>query len=134
MNRRMMRAARANGRSLVKLGWSPWEDVSAELAAIRKRAGASADSLIGAWKNNLFVVQLDRKATACGEARQLMIRRNDEGTQVSWAEKQRIKNELLGLEAVAIEVFPAASEMHDVANIYHLWCLPEGFSLPFTLK
>lgn len=133
MNRQKMRAARANGRSLIKQGWSPWEDCFCELREMRKRAGCDPSTLLGAWKNNVFVVQLYRKPTAVGDAGLLMIRRNDESPAVGWAMKQRIKNELLGPEVVAIEVFPAASTLVDDANMYHLWLLPDGFALPFTL-
>jgi hypothetical protein len=52
----------------------------------------------------------------------------------SWADMQRIKNELVGPERVAVEVFPPVSELVDQANIAHLWVLPEGFALPFSLK
>ncbi len=48
-------------------------------------------------------------------------------------EKQKIKNELFGRESVAIEVFPAESHLIDQANSYHLWVLPEAFSLPFGI-
>ncbi len=133
MNRQMMRASRAVGRGLMKLDWSPWEDVSNELERMRTRAGKDPKSFIGAWKNNHFVIQLYRQSTAVGDARLMMIRRNDEQPGVSWAMKQRIKNELLGPEVVAIEVFPAESELVDDAHMYHLWTLPDGFSLPFRL-
>ncbi len=59
--------------------------------------------------------------------------RNAPNTDIPWAEKQRIKNELFDAEAVAIEVFPAMSELVDEANMYHLWVLPDGMKLPFSL-
>ncbi|MGF6358053.1 hypothetical protein ABIE27_006018 [Paenibacillus sp. 4624] len=60
--------------------------------------------------------------------------RNVGGTDISWAEKQRIKNELLGTERTAIEVFPASADLVDETNMYHLWVLPAGMELPFTIK
>lgn len=60
--------------------------------------------------------------------------RNVEGTDIPWAEKQRIKDELLGTDRTAIEVFPASSDLVDEANMYHLWVLPAGMRLPFTIK
>ncbi|MDK8188990.1 hypothetical protein QP794_02675 [Paenibacillus sp. UMB7766-LJ446] len=60
--------------------------------------------------------------------------RNVEGTDIPWAEKQRIKDELLGRDRTAIEVFPAATELVDEANMYHLWVLPAGMKLPFTIN
>lgn len=50
---------------------------------------------------------------------------------LTWAAKQRIKNELMGSGAIAVEVFPPESELVDQADAYHLWVLPEGTRLPF---
>jgi|HigsolmetaGSP11D_1036233.scaffolds.fasta_scaffold26008_2 hypothetical protein len=60
--------------------------------------------------------------------------RNADNTDIPWAEKQRIKNELFGSERCAVEIFPAESELVDAANMYHLWILPKGMKLPFGLK
>ncbi|MGO4890318.1 hypothetical protein ACJ2A9_21430 [Anaerobacillus sp. MEB173] len=60
--------------------------------------------------------------------------RNQAGTDIPWAEKQRIKNELFGIESQAIEVFPKESQLVDAANMYHFWVLPKEMKLPFTLK
>lgn len=49
--------------------------------------------------------------------------RNKQSTNITWSEKQRIKNELFGEEAQAIEFFPKQSELVDGANMYHLWGL-----------
>lgn len=59
--------------------------------------------------------------------------RNLASTDIPWSEKQRIKNELFAKERVAIEVFPAESNLVDEANMYHLWVLPKGFEMPFTI-
>ena len=59
--------------------------------------------------------------------------RNQAGTDVSWAEKQRIKNELFGRESHAIEVFPRMSRLVDEAPMSHLWVLPDTFELPFGI-
>ncbi|OTO02216.1 DUF7694 domain-containing protein [Enterococcus sp. 5B3_DIV0040] len=59
--------------------------------------------------------------------------RNRENTEISWCEKQRIKNELFGEEREAIECFPKESELIDEANMYHLWVFPPGIGLPFGL-
>lgn len=54
-------------------------------------------------------------------------------TDITWAERQRIKNELFGRERTAVEVMPPESELVDEANMYHLWVMPVGYVLPFTL-
>jgi hypothetical protein len=59
--------------------------------------------------------------------------RNCSSTDVPWAAKQRIKDELFGKDRVAVEVFPLADELVDSANMYHLWVMPAGYRLPFGL-
>lgn len=48
-----------------------------------------------------------------------------------WAEMQDIKNELVGPEYEAIEVFPSESRLVDMGNNYHLWVFASrGFHIP----
>jgi hypothetical protein len=86
------------------------------------------------YLNNRYSVQISDEATDWGLVIHLWIQRHDGDMVRSWADMQRIKNELVGPERVAVEVFPPVSELVDQANIAHLWVLPEGFALPFSLK
>lgn len=52
---------------------------------------------------------------------------------IPWAVKQEIKNELFGRQSVAIEVFPAEKNLIDVMDLYHLWVLPKGTTMPFGI-
>lgn len=83
--------------------------------------------------NNHHSVQVSDVETAWGTVRHLWIRRHDAKPINEWSTLQRIKNELAGPERTAVEVFPAVSQLVDSANMYHLWVLPEGMQLPFTL-
>lgn len=42
-----------------------------------------------------------------------------------WRDLQAIKNELVGPEHEAIELYPAESRLVDTANQYHLWVLKD---------
>lgn len=53
------------------------------------------------------------------------------GARPTWWEAQRIKNELAGELATAVEVYPPQAEVVDGADMYHLWVLPDP--LPFSL-
>lgn len=55
------------------------------------------------------------------------------GTELSWSQKQMIKNEIFGPERVAVEVFPKESQLVDEADLYHLWVFPAWYELPFGL-
>lgn len=62
----------------------------------------------------------------------LSIKDHDRSTRHDWRDFQRIKNELVGPEFEAIEIYPAESRLVDTANQYHLyvfatWRPPQGF-------
>lgn len=89
--------------------------------------------MLNAWKNNLYVVQLYRQPSKWGMIDHLMVRRNDAAAVRDWTHMQRIKNEIMGPDRVAVEVYPASGDVVDDRNIYHLWVLPAGSRLPFGL-
>lgn len=71
---------------------------------------------------------------------QLDIARRDGQPGKSWRDFQRIKNELVGPECEAVELFPAESRLVDTSNQYHLWVYPDpanrfpfGYSRRFVL-
>lgn len=121
-------------RKLSAKPFGPWErrDTPPE-AMVRYERDADHFRPYG-FLNNRYSVQISDEATDWGLVIHLWIRRHDGEMVRSWADMQRIKNELVGEERVALEVFPATSQLIDNANIAHLWVLPEGFSLPFSLK
>lgn len=56
----------------------------------------------------------------------LSIHDRPRSTRHDWRDFQRIKDELVGPEREAVELYPAASRLLDTANEYHLWVLPVG--------
>lgn len=86
------------------------------------------------YLNNMFVVQVYDHPTIWGETKRVMIRWNDARPEIGWSMLQRIKNDIFGPERVALEVFPAESNKQDVANVYWIWLLPEGFDCPIEWK
>lgn len=70
------------------------------------------------WVNDLYQVQvreIDHDAT------HINIRRRDGGPILrDWRHFQQIKNEILGEECEAIELYPAESRLVDTSNKYHL--------------
>jgi hypothetical protein len=89
------------------------------------------------FQNDTYIVEV----IPCGLFVHLDIRRNDGGSCKNWREFQQIKNELVGAEHEAVELFPAESRLVDTANQYHLWVVanpsyrfPLGFRERFVLK
>lgn len=129
MNRAMRRAGFAQLRATRK-EWTPWEKSNLDPVAMGYPA---MWRMAYALKNNRYAVLVFIRSTAWGEVTHLAIG-NPESTEPPWRDLQRIKTELFGPERVAIQVYPAESELVDKANMYHLWVLPDGFCLPFTLQ
>ena len=62
----------------------------------------------------------------------LAIGRHDNQPCVNWRDFQQIKNEIVGPEYEAVELFPAESRKMDTANVYHLYVVAdENFRFPF---
>jgi hypothetical protein len=51
----------------------------------------------------------------------LIIHRHDWEACDDWRQFQQIKNEIVGPEYEAVELFPAESRLIDTSNAYHLW-------------
>lgn len=65
----------------------------------------------------------------------LSIKRRDKGVIRDWRVLQRIKNEILGSESEAVELFPRESRLVDSANQYHMWGTKDpDFQFPFGFK
>ena len=61
----------------------------------------------------------------------LSIKRRDRRTIHDWRELQRIKNELVGTDCEAVELYPAEDRKVDTSNQFHLWVFPPDFRFPF---
>lgn len=81
-----------------------------------------------AFRNNRYVVMIyDDTITTAGPAIKVMVQKHDNTPITShWREMQAIKNEVFGPEIVAIEYYPAESELLNTRNIYWMWIFPEG--------
>lgn len=73
------------------------------------------------WLNDIYQVAVREYPN---DAVQLNIRRRD-GKPIfrDWRHFQQIKNELIGPECEAIELYPAESRKVDTSNKYHLWAV-----------
>jgi hypothetical protein len=71
------------------------------------------------WINDIYQVQRREFAK---NLIHLNIRRRDGGPILrDWRHFQQIKNELIGEECEAVELYPAESRLVDTSNKFHLW-------------
>lgn len=62
----------------------------------------------------------------------LSFKRHSRGTSIPWRDKQRLKNEICGTLAEAIELYPSEERLMDTSNQYHLFVVhPDCAGFPF---
>jgi hypothetical protein len=109
------------------------EKVAAFRAMVHERGGTEEDVQRAlepgeVWRNHKYTVHVDRYED--GAVSVLSIKRNDRSPVHDWRDLQRIKNEIAGPEAEAVELYPAQSRLLDTANQYWLWCTRPGDRFP----
>jgi hypothetical protein len=83
------------------------------------------------FRNELYLVQVGGTPPYL----RLTIWRHDRQACQNWRHLQQIKNELIGPEHEAVELFPAESRLVDTANEYHLWVhVDPHFRFPFGFE
>ncbi len=116
-----------------KSSWKPFREAVLSDEIKKKLIDASEFVPSRLFANNRFQVAVyiqDGKNTM-----QLSIKRLS-GLRMTWADLQRIKNEICGFESEAVELFPAESRNQKDATETQLWVLPNrlkwpiGFGLP----
>lgn len=69
-------------------------------------------------------VRLRRCPDPFGDCYELSIKTRDKAPYHDWRDLQRIKNELLGPEIEAVELYPSEKRLVDTANQYYLHAFP----------
>jgi len=83
----------------------------------------SEEAAVEIWRNDIYQVALRRLDAKLVH---LNIRRVDGGPILrDWRHFQQIKNELVGEECEAIEIYPAESRKVDTSNKYHLFAIAD---------
>ena len=94
--------------------WAPNEPLTRPWEPLR--LVDSGKDKLGAWEDweNLWY-QVRKRSHV------LLISHADGSARHDWREFQRIKSELWGAEAEAVEVYPAESRVNDPSNGFFLW-------------
>lgn len=86
---------------------------------------------VGTFINSLYQVQVREFDSDISDGTMwLAIVRRDRTATHDWRHFQRIKNELIGPECEAVEVYPAEGRLVDTNNQYHLFVFPVGVLVP----
>ena len=119
-----------------KKPFGPWE--KRPISVFHEKRPLFKGPSVEKWReenylNNRYSVQISDYQIEDGLVTHLWVRRHDGKMPGSWSDLQRVKNEICGPDFLAIQVFPAVKELVDEANLAHLWVMPKGYELPFTL-
>jgi len=157
VSRRTKQQAQARRAALPRFGedrlppWTPFEEMPPvmptrekleALAAIAGKTPEAIESYIVAdmlgatfWNNSRYYVikKKEPRADGLGWVWHLSFRRQDRMPvgREHFRDFQRIKNELLGPQATAIEIYPAEDRLADTSNQYHLWAYDDLHGFPF---
>jgi hypothetical protein len=88
------------------------------------------------FMNDLYQVNIDDEPDTIShdwpQMLHLSIKRRDKEPIHDWRHLQQIKNELVGPDHEAVELYPAEDRLVDTVNQYHLWVLVKpGMFFPF---
>jgi len=124
-------------RKKTRREWTPFvraSSVSGPAASVVVMARFPDDEV---WVNSLYQVNVRRDVAAEGfpAMHHLSIKRVDKGVIHDWRDLQRIKNEIVGPEHEAVELYPAESRLVDSSNQFHLWVLADpAVRFPFGFR
>lgn len=94
------------------------------------------ETLAECWRSRDYCAQIhhDPGIVRISVCRTALYKNGQWQDAITWEELQRIKNEIGFSEHEAIEIYPPRKDEVTVANMRHLWVLPEGQRLPFSWK
>lgn len=75
------------------------------------------------YKNDTYQVRITNE----GSFIHLSIKRLDREPIHDWRDLQTIKNELVGADCEAVELYPAESRLVDTSNQYHLYAVKDPY-------
>lgn len=84
------------------------------------------------WANDIYEVFCTHDVD--NASAHLSIKRYDRAAIRNWRHFQQMKNEILGEDVEAIELYPAETRLADNANQYHLWAFAPGEQIPVGME
>jgi hypothetical protein len=130
-------AHRAERGLIEQVPWTPFEErlpsppTAAQIKALMRQHRYTEAEVLALyatevtgklWVNSRYQVLVRETG---GTAVHLSIKRLDQSPIRDWRDLQRCKDELVGGECEAIELYPAHSRLVDTTNQYHLWAISD---------
>ena len=77
--------------------------------------------------HDTYAVDVGERKTPWGWSQHLRVYRRDGADGIPWDDLQHIKNDVLGADVAAVEIYPPQGDLINEANMRHLWTVPTGF-------
>lgn len=71
-----------------------------------------------------YSAQVVQSRAPWGMTHHLKVKRRDGRDGISWDILQQIKNDILGKDVLAVEIYPPEDEVVNEINMRHLWAVP----------
>lgn len=113
--------------------WDEWREAQPVNRLTREPAQLEPDErFVTNGLYNVHIVEVEQLSDEAPPVTWLSICRIDRKTVRDWRDLQRIKNELVGEECEAVEIYPAESRLVDTSNQFHLWVMSDSrFRFPW---
>lgn len=115
---------------LLSLSQSPWVPCSPAHVTAKDVPMVGGEGIADLWENDRYygTVRRYRNGFFVGNSAwaTIGISAKDESARHDWRDFQQIKNDLIGREWEAVELYPADSRLVDPSNRFYLWCAPKG--------
>lgn len=99
-----------------------WQPLQRAVPESRPSGLLEGEVLVDVWVNDTYLAwEYD-----FGAWKHLSIKRRDREPIHDWRHLQQIKNEIVGHDREAVELYPSSDRVLDASNQYHLWVLPKG--------
>lgn len=126
----MSREARVRHRiKTVGRAWTEWKEIA--VTDEIRNSSPHMEHVEHIYANSRFEVNTYTVKTAIGGVTQVVIARHHHLEAIDWNEAMRVKTELFGGDAEAVEIYPKGIVPGMKVRI--LWVLPAGYELPFGL-
>jgi hypothetical protein len=114
--------------------WTPFQNAAfpgqEQLDELHASSHGNSKHFRGVFINSRYQVSLYEYNSPWGPLIWLAIINKDRSARHDWRDFQRIKNELVGPDFEAMEMYPAETRLVDTNNQFHMFVLPKGKTFP----
>lgn len=132
-----MKLLTRNDRRLLKKQSAKWPDVMTEIPVADWPTQHTDRKFFKAWRSNRYLAQAFHEKEGVirlSVNKTVLLSNNKWDDGLSWDELQAIKRQCGYGQLLAVEIYPKDVDVINVANMRHLWILPNGLNFGWKGK